>query len=239
MVLRDFNRDDSMSRSRNYNITCPSCGVRKDVELYEAISAADDPQLRDALMKNGLNRVECPDCGVSYRVDMPLLYSDSRHGMLIHWVPESETMAREAILEDFDRSLEEINSMVPDDVDIPSVRLVLSRVELVELIFMIEAGFNQRVVEYIKYSIFSRNMEKVDPHRFRLLLNVEDSTEDELCFVTQDVESQELGGVLRYGRASYQSMCDLYEECPDEFVEMFPGPYISARNLLLDDDAEA
>lgn len=129
--------------------------------------------------------------------------------------------------------------MVPGDVKLPSVRLVLSRVELVELIFLIEAGLNQRVVEYVKYSIYTRNMEKVDPRKVRLLLNVQDSTDDEFCFVMQDAQSQELGEILRYGRSAYQSMCELYEETPEEFTDMFPGPYISARNLLLEEDEDA
>jgi hypothetical protein len=78
-------------------------------------------------------------------------------------------------------------------------------------------------------------MEKVDPKKFRLLLNVQDSTDDELCFVMQDVESQTLGEILRYGRPAYQSMVDLYDENSEEFLDMFPGPCISARNLLLED----
>jgi hypothetical protein len=224
-----------MSRHTQYNITCPTCGLQQEVELYEAINVATDPQLKDALMQNWLNRVECPDCNATFRVDMPLLYSDPENSILIHWMPESEQMPRDRIMEEFDLTLDRINEIVPDDIAVPSVRLVLSRVELVELIFMIEQGFNQRVVEYVKYSIYTRNLEKVDPHQFRLLLNVEDSTEEELCFVMQNIGSQELGGMLRYGRAAYQSMCALYDESPDEFMEMFPGPCISARNLLLDE----
>jgi hypothetical protein len=227
-----------MSRSKRYNITCPGCGLEQDVDLYDAINVATDPQLKDALMQNWLNRVECPDCNATFRIDMPLLYNDPNHGILIHLMPESDTRSRDRILEDFDHVLEQINGIVPDDVSVPAVRLVLSRVELVELIFMIEKGYNQRVVEYVKYSIYTRNAEKVDPRRFRLLLNVEDSTGDELCFVMQDVGRQALGGVLRYGRAAYESMCGLYDESPDEFLEMFPGPCISARNLLLDEDTE-
>ncbi len=225
-----------MSRSKKYNISCPSCGLQQEVELYEAVNVSTDPHLKDALMKNFLNRVECPDCAANFRVDMPLLYSDPEHNILIHWMPETEEYSREQILEDFDQTLGEINEIMPDDVAVPRVCLVLSRVELVELIFMIEAGFNQRVVEYVKYSIYTRNLEKVDPHRYRLLLNVEDSSDEELCFATQDVGTLDLVGILRYGRAAYQSMCDLYEENPDEFIDMFPGPCISARNLLLDDD---
>lgn len=228
-----------MSISRTVNITCPSCGTPQDVTLYDAVNVETDPQLKDALMHNQLNRVQCSDCELDFRVDLPVLYSDPQNNILIHWIPENDDASRERILEEFDRSIEEMNSMVPGDVKLPSVRLVLSRVELVELIFLIEAGLNQRVVEYVKYSIYTRNMEKVDPRKVRLLLNVQDSTDDEFCFVMQDAQSQELGEILRYGRSAYQSMCELYEETPEEFTDMFPGPYISARNLLLEEDEDA
>ena len=227
-----------MSKSSRYNISCPSCGLQQQIDLFEAVNVSTDPELKDALMQNRLNRVECPDCGSAFRVDMPLLYSDPQHNILIHWMPESGGMTRGQVFEEFDQTLDQLNEIMPDDVSVPSVRLVLSRVELVELIYLIEGGYNQRVVEYVKYSIYTRNLEMLDPHRFRLLLNVEDSTEDELCFVMQDVESNELGKILRYGRAAYTSMCELHDESPEEFLEMFPGPAISARNLLLDEMGE-
>ena len=226
-----------MSRSSSYTIQCPSCGLQQEVELYESVNVVTDPSLKNALMQNWLNRVECPDCAATFRVDMPLLYSDPGHHILIHWMPETDELPRERILEEFDRTLDQMNELVPDTIEVPQVRLVLSRVELVELIYLIEAGYNQRVVEYVKYSIYTRNLEKVDPVRHRLLLNVEDSNDEELCFVVQDVLTRELGGILRYGRSAYQSMCALYDEQPDEFVDMFPGPCISARHLLLDDEA--
>ena len=228
-----------MSRRKTFNIKCPSCGTPQDVELYEAINVSTEPALKQALLENKLNRVECTDCDSNFRVDMPMLYNDPKNHILIHWIPETAGLSKEQIIADFDQSLEQINAMLPPDVTAPRVRLVLTRVELVELIFLIEAGLNQRVVEYVKYSIYTRNMEKVDPHKFRLLLDVMDSTEEELCFVMQDVESQNLGSILRYGRSAYQSLYELYEENSEEFYEMFPGPCISARNLLLEDSEEA
>ena len=227
-----------MSISRTVNITCPSCGASQNVRLYDAVNVETDPQLKDALMHNQLNRVECCDCALSFRVDLPVLYNDPKHQLLIHWIPENPQTPRESVLEEFDRLIERMNAMVPQDIEVPSVRLVLSRVELVELIYLVEAGMNQRVVEYVKYSIYTRNMDKVNPRKYQLLLNVQDSTDDELCFVMQDVESLELGSILRYGRAAYQSMCELYNENQEEFLEMFPGPYISARNLLLEEGPE-
>lgn len=225
-----------MSISRTVNISCPSCGTQQDVRLYDAINVETDPQLKDALMHNQLNRVECRDCDLSFRVDMPMLYNDPKLNILIHWVPESNEMDRAAILEEFEESLEQMNEQMPSDLEVPNVRLVMSRVELVELIFLLEAGLNHRVVEYVKYSIYTRNPEKIDPHQFRMLLNVQDSTDEEFCFVMQDVNSLELGQIMRYGRAAYDSMIELYKESPDEFLDMFPGPCISARNLLLEDE---
>ncbi len=225
--------------SKIFNIKCPSCGVSQEVELHESVNVATEPKLKQELLENRLNRVECIDCDANFRVDMPLLYSDPAHHVLIHWIPETDTFGKEQIIEDFDRSLEQINEMVPPDIEVPSVRLVLTRVELVELIFMIEAEMNERVVEYVKYSIYTRNLEKIPPRQFRLLLNVQDSSDEELCFVMQDAEDQKLGKELRYGRAAYDSMCELYDETPEEFIEMFPGPCISARNLLLEDSVEA
>ena len=154
---------------------------------------------------------------------------------MIHWVPENEDANREQILEEFDEVIERMNVEADEHVPAPNVRLVMTRVELVELIYMVEAGMNQRVVEYVKYSIYTRNQEKLDPECHRMLLNVEDSTDDELMFVMQNVEDQQLGQVLRYGRSAYESLLELFADDPEEFMEMFPGPCISARDVLLED----
>ena len=64
---------------------------------------------------------------------------------------------------------------------------------------------------------------------------MEDSTDEELCFVVQQVETQQLGEILRYGKAAYTSLLELHEEDPEEFMELFPGPCISARDLLMEE----
>ena len=224
-----------MSINRDAHITCPLCGTHQEIRLVEVLNAQSDPSLKEDLMRNKLNRVTCTDCGNNFRVDLPLLYTDSKLDIMIHWVPENDSASREQILEEFDEVIEHINSDSSLKGSTPNVRLVTTRVELVELIYLIEAGMNQRIVEYIKYNIFTRNQEKIDPNIHRLLLNVEDSTVDELFFVTQNVEDQKLGQVLRYGRSAYDSLVDLFSEDSEEFMDMFPGPCISARDLILDD----
>ena len=224
-----------MSIKRSVNITCPGCGTTQDITLVEVLNAQTDPDLKEDLMHNRLNRVSCSDCDIDFRVDLPLLYTDAKAELMIHWVPENEDANREQILEEFDEVIERMNAEADEQVPVPNVRLVMTRVELVELIYMVEAGMNQRVVEYVKYSIYTRNQEKLDPEHHRMLLNVEDSTDDELVFVMQNVEDQQLGQVLRYGRSAYESLLELFADDPEEFMEMFPGPCISARDVLLED----
>lgn len=224
-----------MSDKKSFNIMCPSCGAAQDVELYEAINVVTHPELKQALLTSSLNGVECEECNARFRIDMPLLYSDPENKILIHWIPETNDLKKDQIIDDFDRSLEKMNEMLPPGAVPPVVRLVLTRIELIELISMVEASFNQRIIEYVKYTIYTKNRKQVDPLVYGLLLNVQESTEEELHFVMQTIETSELGAVLKYGRVAYQSLCDLYKENPDEFLEMFPGPYISARDFILED----
>ena len=122
-----------MSAQKTYNIRCPKCGHEQKVELYESINVAQQPELKTALFENRLNRVQCGSCDASFRVDKPLLYHDADRNILIHWMPDT-AVSREEILDEFDKSMEELRKVLPDDVEPPRVRLVFTRAELVELL---------------------------------------------------------------------------------------------------------
>lgn len=227
----------SMSFAKTYSIHCPQCGHPQDVKLYDSINVVQEPALKTALLENCLNRVQCEGCDTSFRVDKPVLYHDADRNILIHWMPAT-SCSRDDVLDEFDSAMEEMRAAFPDDMEPPRVRLVFERVELVELMFMIEAGMEERVVEYIKYTIHTQNMSRLPPATKQLLLNVQDSTADELLFAVRNVETSALEEVLRYPRESYRKVRDLYRENPDELMELFPGPYISARTALMDEELE-
>lgn len=96
----------------------------------------------------------------------------------------------------------------------------------------------ERVVEYIKYTLHTQNMKRLPPAEKQLLLNVQDSTGDELLFAIQNAATSELEDVLHYPRTAYRNIRDMYRKNPDEFTELFPGPYISARGALMEEGAE-
>jgi hypothetical protein len=221
-----------MSTRKTYSIRCPECSHRQDVELYDSINVAQQPRLKTELFENRLNRIECPGCGAGFRIDKPLLYHDTDRNILIHWMPDT-AVSRDVILDEFDRSMAELRAALPDDIEPPRVRLVFTRAELVELIFIAEAGMEERVVEYIKYTVYTQNLKRLPPEQKLLLLNVQDSTREELLFAIQNSETSELEELLSYPRENYRKLCSLYDENPEEFSELFPGPYINARSVLL------
>jgi hypothetical protein len=206
------------------------------VELYDSINVAQEPNLKNELYENRLNRVRCIGCDTSFRIDKPLLYHDADRNILIHWMPDT-VLSREEVLDEFDRTMEDLRGALPPDIAPPRVRLVFTRAELVELVFIIEAGMEERVVEYIKYTIYARNMDRLPPAEKQLLLNVQDSTPEELLFAVLDSKTSELEDVLRYPREAYHNVRKMYRETPDQFDELFPGPYISARTALMEESA--
>ena len=226
-----------MSLAKTYSIRCPQCDHTQNVELYDSINVAQEPALKTALLENRLNRVQCESCEASFRVDKPVLYHDADRNILIHWMPDN-ACSRDEILDEFDATMEQLRATLPEGIEPPRVRLVFDRVELVELMFLIEAGMEERVVEHIKYTIHMQNMTRLPPATKHLLLNVQDSTAEELLFAVRNVESSELEEVLRYPRDAYRKVRDLYRKNPDELIELFPGPYINARTTLLDEVAE-
>jgi hypothetical protein len=223
-----------MSQRKTYHIACPQCGQQQDVHLYDAINATREPALRDALMENRLNAVACRACAFSFRVDKPLLYHDPGRRLMIYWIPAGDDQHEQGE-EAFRESVSSITALMPSDVPLPEIHLVFNRTELVERIFLREAGLNERIIEYIKYMIYVQNVDRVSPADKVLLFNAEDSREQSLCFVVQDVASRKLESVFEYKRSAYTALCEMFDhdERTPTLLELFPGPHINARSLLL------
>ena len=228
-----------MSQQPSYPIRCPKCGRTQTVQLYEVLNVQTDPALRDRLMQNKINTVQCADCAFSFRVDKPLLYHDPARGLLVYWVP-APAGAAAAAERQFADLLLALAQRQPPESTLPAVHLVFSRLELVERIFMLEAGLEERMIEYVKHLIYLNNQSRVNPREKNLLFNAQDSTPENLCFVVQDVASRKLERLLHYNRKAYEELCVIFRgaEQAQALRTLFPGPYVSARAVLLQASAE-
>lgn len=223
-----------MSNKSTYRIACPKCGHEQSVELYESVNVKTDPALKDQLLRNELNSVSCGECKFSFRVDKQLVYSDPDRRILVFLYPADEA-AYDRDEEKFLTAVAEITRALPEDVQAPSVHLVFSRTEMIERIFLKEAGLDERIIEYIKYTMYVRNAKRLDPAAKALLFNAHDSTDSTLCFVVQDVKTKKFEAVLNYERAGYTALESAFadEEKAFDLLELFPGPHVCARHNLL------
>lgn len=205
--------------------------------MCESIHRERDPGLRDDLFANRLNRVVCPECGFSFRVDKNLLYFDPRLRFLVYWAEKGDERIGEA-----NREFKALQAAWKDEaLPLPSLQMVFARIELVERVFLLEAGLDARLIEYVKYLVYLNNRARVDPERKRILFDAKDSTPERLCFVVQDAASGRLEQALGYERAAYRSLSELFDrdDRTPSLMELFPGPVICARRLLLESSAPA
>jgi hypothetical protein len=228
-----------MSHRSRYSISCPRCHRSFEVELWDSINVKESPELREELMANRVNLATCEGCSFAFRVDKPLLYADPARRILVYWIPVADddfARGEEAFAEQMQRAA----GAFGEGGQPPAVHLVFTRVELVERIFLLEAALDERVIEYIKYTLYSRNAKRLDPARKILLFNAQDSTEDTLCFVVQDTGTRQFEAMLQYGRDAYAALKETFRDAGRtvDLMELFPGPHISARRLLLDGEIE-
>jgi len=226
-----------MAQTSTYPIQCPECKSQQDEVLYDSIDVGKEPELRKQLIENKLNRVKCTSCHFEFYVDKNLLYNDSRGGWMIYLTPHAIEDSETAIAE-FDKVLEDMSGLLPSGKSLPPIDLVLSRIELVERIFVREAGLDPRVIEYVKYLIYTQNLDKYMPENSALLVNGQECNEENLCFVVQDVETRKLESLLHYKRETYEDLVELLAQDGELSLvqQLFPGPYTSARSYLIQDE---
>ena len=229
-----------MSHKRTHEIACPFCGREQRVDLWDSICADEQPELREALLLNRVNRVECAGCGKSFRIDKPLVYRDGRRNIFIHFDPLIGGRTLADVEESFRQAPAELNGLLPADVAPLQVHLVVEWSELIERIFLLEAGLDARLVEHIKYLMYRQNAGKLPADRKGLLFDAQDSTVDQLCFVVQDRATRKLEAVLNFARADYAALANVFQADGQGglLAEQFPGPYLNGRLRFLQDQAE-
>ena len=229
-----------MSQKRTHEIACPFCGREQNVELWDSINVDSEPELREALLLNRVNRVECAGCGKGFRIDKPLVYRDREQEIFVHFDPLTGGRTLADAEKAFGEAMAELNRLLPKDVPPPEAHLVVEWSELIERVFLLEEGLDARLVEHIKYMMFQQNEDRISAEKKGLLFDAQDSTDDQLCFVVQDRTTKKLEAVLNFARADYEALVNVFDS-EDQLAlleEQFPGPYLNGRLRYLQDQAE-
>lgn len=222
----------SLMAEKEYTISCPQCQHEHDVRLSDKLDANARPDLKERLLENTFNRIECKSCGFVFRADMPVLYTDLEREIIIHWMPlHRQTLAE--LQQGFAESQEELRKELPEGTPVPRLQLVLSRVELIERIFVLEEKLDERLIEYVKYLIYQNNAARIPARKKNLLFNAQKSDDNTFCFAIQDIDTMTFDDVLSYPRSQYQKLRNKFMADDEELTALFPGAYKNARLAFL------
>lgn len=224
-----------MSVQRQYPISCPRCGRAFEAALFDSVTLTPAGEERAALLENRVNLLRCDACGSEFRVDKPLLVHDPSARRVVYWLPGETVEGAER------QALETLTAYAgaTDPKELPEMRVVLERNELIDKIFAMESGLDDRLLEYLKLVVAVRNPAKIRPEDHDILFNGRDSNDEALSFVVQNRTTREIEMVFQYGRDACDELAALFAEPGESRVtlrSLFPGPYVSYRRLTGRDD---
>jgi RNA polymerase subunit RPABC4/transcription elongation factor Spt4 len=78
-----------MSKINEQIINCGRCGEDFSMLIYDSINVSRDPGLKQQLLNEELNRTSCPNCGMKYLLDKPILYHDMEKRLMVYVLPET------------------------------------------------------------------------------------------------------------------------------------------------------
>lgn len=133
-----------MSQESKEILRCPRCGAEGEMTFWDSVNVKLNPELKDKIINEELFFWTCPKCGEKIFVPYGTLYNDMENRCMLFF--------------DFDEEAENEE----EEVEIPDVfggledyqfRAVHGIMDMKEKIFILDAGLNDIVIEYIKYAL--------------------------------------------------------------------------------------
>lgn len=210
-----------MSRHFIEKITCPNCGEVDDFMIWSSINTVLDPEMFEKV-RTGENFIfTCPECGYKAGVDYGCLYHQMNDKMMIYYVHDPEGV--EKAYEMF-RGDSKVAIMMGAMQENYLYRIVASKNELREKLFIFDAGLDDRAIEIIKV-FYAKKFQEDNPE-----INV-----DEIRFEVG--ENHEIGLVF-YAEGGLVASCqigrDFYDIVMKKYVSKMPD--IRKDEIIIDWD---
>lgn len=199
---------------------CPHCGGEVVVERLELVNSETHPEVRDAIVRGEYFDEVCPHCGKGFMAATPLLYFDPRRAYLIQFVPGFDGN-EELLLDDIFEALASADSQ-PSQM---AKRIVSDPNQLVEKLYLLERGLEDRLVELGKAISVQAHLEELpDLHTLRQVLYVpgKEGEEASLVFLYEGMDEVP---TMSFPRALYDQVGAAYfsmleEEPPSATVDL-------------------
>lgn len=154
-----------MSQSAMQEITCPKCGKKTSFLVWDSINTMENPEMKEKVRNDEAFRFHCPECGASALLNYNFLYHQQEDKVLIYVSADGEDASEMA----------QILDQRGNAFDGYRKRIVRSYNAFKEKLLILDAGFDDRIVEIIKSSVW----DNVEAH-------YKDKNIDEIYFATND-----------------------------------------------------
>lgn len=195
--------------------TCPKCMNEEEVVLWDRVNVAEDPDLKDRLLRRKLMSHDCANCGETLTNTTPLLYVDPNAKLQVFYSPTVFVLASELAASKIDQLppmlQEELNRAVGEIDESFQLRLVEDISSLMEKIHLTDCGVDDHVMEILKIAL-KRHYQTDEqlPLRRIFFLN---ANEDVMLFQAESEDD---------GWYSLEMPIDVYREAETTLKEAVP-----------------
>jgi hypothetical protein len=205
------------------SITC-MCEHQFQADIPDEVDLEKNPDAVRAILDGTFMSVTCPSCRKVLKPEFPFKMYHRGEGWEIDFVPELE---RQGIMH-----------KPPKTAGKKLVRVVIGYSELLEKIKIFGEKMDDRVIEYLKYFILSKVLEKTETEEKDIEVYYNERQGDELVFHIQGLKNEEVG-IFKISMATYgKALADIDTHLAEEpFNEFLTPPYVSLNKLYSWDDA--
>jgi hypothetical protein len=194
------------------------CESKVELDVPEQIDLSAEPAVRRDILEGRFLTVPCSVCGKLLKPEFPVRLDKAGRGMDIYFIPELDRVA-------FLR--EKLSYPLPE-----TDRVAIGYEELVEKLRLADADLDDRVVELIKYYLYTKAVENAEAEG-DIRIVFQSRKADTLVFHVHGLKADEVG-VLSVPEAMVdKAAAQLEEKMREEpFVGFLRGSYVSLSRIF-------
>lgn len=199
-------------------VTCP-CDQTFSLDIPETINLDEQPQVISSILDGSFLSCVCPRCGSSLNLDLPTRVEWPSKKAIIHLVPE----------------VERISVMHGGRTVAKGELVVVGYSELADRIAVHKEELDILAIESLKIRLLEKARES-NPQATAQLVFEKKTPSGDLEFHLHGLREGEVAITVVPYRV-YEMVLQSLKDNPDaeEYTALINGPYISAKNILLED----
>lgn len=195
-----------MSMEHEEMVKCSKCGHEDGFVIWQSLNATLNPEAKADMMESCLFEHKCPKCGHVDSYTYDLLYHDMESMLMIQLCESEECVADYiAMFDDLSKKTDDLIKM-DDDY---TLRLVNSRNNLREKVYIFDQGLDDRIIELMKLFIrFDISQENPEHEVDEIFLEIRDDVPTRFAICLTDGQ---------WGSVPFNQ--DVYDRIKEEMID--------------------